>query len=126
MIEQDTIKLLRECDAGVKMGVDSIDDVLDDVKSEELKKCLNESKEKHIVLKDEIQELLDQYHDDGKEPNPIAKGSPNPVCHHKTRLPRWKYSRCAFENQKGRIGSSGMVCQSPMHHIRKRRSSRWY
>ena len=73
MIEQDTIKLLRECDAGVKMGVDSIDDVLDDVKSEELKKCLNESKEKHIVLKDEIQGLLDQYHDDGKEPNPIAK-----------------------------------------------------
>ena len=73
MIEQDTIKLLRECDAGVKMGVDSIDDVLDDVKSEELKKCLNESKEKHIVLKDEIQTLLNQYHDDGKEPNPIAK-----------------------------------------------------
>ena len=27
MIEQDTIKLLRECDAGVKMGVASIDDV---------------------------------------------------------------------------------------------------
>ena len=24
MIEQDTIKLLRECDAGVKMGVSSI------------------------------------------------------------------------------------------------------
>lgn len=28
MIEKDTIKLLRECDAGVKMGVSSIDDVL--------------------------------------------------------------------------------------------------
>ena len=27
MIEQDTIKLLRECDAGVKMGVSSIDEV---------------------------------------------------------------------------------------------------
>ena len=25
MIEQDTIKLLRECDAGVKMGVSSLD-----------------------------------------------------------------------------------------------------
>ena len=34
MIEQDTIKLLRECDAGVKMGVSSIDDVLKYVKSE--------------------------------------------------------------------------------------------
>ena len=29
MIESDTIKLLRECDAGIKMGVASIEDVLD-------------------------------------------------------------------------------------------------
>lgn len=28
MIEQDTIKLLRECDAGVKMGVASIETCL--------------------------------------------------------------------------------------------------
>ena len=34
MIEQDTVKLLRECDAGVKMGISSIDDVLKYVKSE--------------------------------------------------------------------------------------------
>ena len=34
MIEQDTIKLLRECDAGVKMGVASIDDVLDSLERE--------------------------------------------------------------------------------------------
>ena len=30
MIEQDTIRLLRECDAGVKMGIASIDDVTED------------------------------------------------------------------------------------------------
>ena len=34
MVEQDTIKLLRECDAGVKMGISSIDDVLKYVNSE--------------------------------------------------------------------------------------------
>lgn len=73
MIEQDTIRLLRECDAGVKMGVESIDDVLDYVESERLKKCLGHCKEDHIKLKDEIQELLEKYHDDGKEPNPMAK-----------------------------------------------------
>ena len=28
MIEKDTIKLLRECDAGIKMGVQSIEDSL--------------------------------------------------------------------------------------------------
>ena len=33
MIESDTIKLLRESDAGVKMGISSIDDVLPHVKS---------------------------------------------------------------------------------------------
>ena len=40
MVEQDTIKLLRECDAGVKMGIASIDDVLDYVKSQKLKDFL--------------------------------------------------------------------------------------
>ena len=33
MVESDTIKLLRECDAGVKMGVKSIEDVIPSVKS---------------------------------------------------------------------------------------------
>lgn len=27
MIQQDTIRLLRECDAGVRMGIASLDDV---------------------------------------------------------------------------------------------------
>ena len=74
MIEQDTIKLLRECDAGVKMGVASIDDVLDYVRSDKLKEYLVKCKAEHEKLNDEIQELLDKYHDDGKEPNPMAKG----------------------------------------------------
>jgi len=73
MIEQDTIKLLRECDAGIKMGVSSIDDVLDNVTNSNLKQVLTECKREHNVLKHEIQGLLDRYHDDGKNPNPIAK-----------------------------------------------------
>ena len=73
MIEQDTIKLLRECDAGIKMGVASIDDVLDHVHSQDLKKILMECKRRHEVLKEELQELLDRYEDEGKNPNPIAK-----------------------------------------------------
>lgn len=74
MIEQDTIKLLRECDAGIKMGVTSIDEVLDQVQNGELKQNLTACKKKHEKLKDEIQTLLDKYHDDGKNPTPIAKG----------------------------------------------------
>ncbi|MBQ8869454.1 MAG: hypothetical protein IJ027_07070 [Oscillospiraceae bacterium] len=74
MIEHDTIKLLRECDAGIKMGVASIEDVIDDVKNEDFKKMLEKSVGHHQQLQDEIQVLLDEYHDDGKEPNPMAKG----------------------------------------------------
>ena len=73
MIEQDTIKLLRECDAGIKMGTASIDDVLDHVRSDTFRQYLNDCRKQHNVLKHEIQGLLDQYNDDGKAPNPIAK-----------------------------------------------------
>ncbi len=74
MIEQDTIKLLRECDAGIKMGISSIDDVLSYVKSDRLKKDLEDCKEEHNKLDKELQEMLDRYRDEGKEPNPMAKG----------------------------------------------------
>ena len=74
MIEQDTVKLLRECDAGIKMGVSSIDDVLPHVQSKDLKNILTECKRRHETLKDELQQRLDRFGDEGKEPNPIAKG----------------------------------------------------
>lgn len=74
MIEQDTIKLLRECDAGIKMGVSAIEEVLEYVKANELKKILDVCKNEHDKLDKKLQELLDKYKDDGKEPNPIAKG----------------------------------------------------
>lgn len=74
MIEQDTIRLLRECDAGVKMGVASIDDVIDRIANSKMADILIECKKEHEKLNDEIKKLLDKYHDDGKDPNPIAKG----------------------------------------------------
>jgi len=74
MIEQDTIRLLRDCDAGVKMGTASIDDVFDYVSNGELKKYLEKCKAEHDKLGDEIETLLHKYHDDGKNPNPMAKG----------------------------------------------------
>ncbi len=73
MIEQDTVKLLRECDAGIKMGVDSIGDVLGHVKDNEFRKTLTDCKVEHEKLQQEIDLLLQKYHDDGKAPNAIAK-----------------------------------------------------
>jgi len=74
MIEQDTIRLLRECDAGVQMGISSIDDVLDYVSNNHLKEYLSKCKKEHETLNAEIQKLLTKYQDEGKEPNPMAKG----------------------------------------------------
>lgn len=74
MIEQDTIKLLRECDAGIKMGITSIDEVLDYAYDNKLKQCLTDCKNENIKIEREIQALLDEFHDDGKEPNAMAKG----------------------------------------------------
>ncbi len=82
MIEQDTIKLLRECDAGVKMGISSIDDVLGEVCSGTLKKYLTQCKKEHEQLENEIQAELNRYHDEGKNPNPIAQG----MSHLKTSM----------------------------------------
>ena len=73
MVEQDTVKLLRECDAGVKMGVASIEDVIDRVENEEMRKHLRDSKQAHEKLDGEIGSLLRKYEDEGKEPAPIAK-----------------------------------------------------
>ncbi len=73
MIEQDTIKLLRECDAGVKMGVASLDEVMDYVSNEELYHRLRDCKANHERLENEIETLLNRYQDDGKDPNPMAK-----------------------------------------------------
>lgn len=74
MIEQDTIKLLRECDAGIKMGVASIEDVEDHVRNNDFRNCLTRCKDEHQKLKSQIQTQLDRFHDEGKDPNPIAKG----------------------------------------------------
>lgn len=70
----DTVKLLRECDAGIEMGISAIDDVISDIKNENLRTLLHNSKNKHEKLKQEITTLLNEHHDSGKSPNPMAKG----------------------------------------------------
>ena len=74
MIESDTIKLLRECDSGIKMGVSSLEQVMDYASSERLKNILTKSKIEHEKIKEEIQEMLDRFQDEGKDPNPFVTG----------------------------------------------------
>lgn len=72
-MEDDTIRLLRECNAGIKMGVSSLDDVMEHVQSESLRNLLAKSKETHTKLGNATHEYLKEYHDEGKEPAAMAK-----------------------------------------------------
>lgn len=74
MIEQDTIRLLRECDAGIQMGVSAIDDVLERVQAPDMYRRLSACKRAHESLKTEINVMLADCHDDGKAPNPLVQG----------------------------------------------------
>ena len=65
-MEDDTIKLLRECNAGIKMGVTSLNDVLDHVNDDHMRDILQESKKVHEKLGNETHKYLNEYHDQGK------------------------------------------------------------
>ncbi|WP_296648403.1 DUF2383 domain-containing protein [Romboutsia sp. 13368] len=72
MINDDTIKLLNECNAGIKMGVEGIKEVIDNAESKELIDVLNKYLKDHEKLGDKTHEYLNKFHDGDKKPNPIA------------------------------------------------------
>lgn len=73
MANGDTVKLLKECDAGTKTAVNSFKEVLDNVKSEQLLSLLNASLQEHERLGNRIHEELSKCGDGGKEPSAMAK-----------------------------------------------------
>lgn len=74
MNEKDTQLLLRECSAGIRMAIASIDDVLPYLEDSEIKQVLKESKTEHKDLEKDIDDTLHKMNCDGKEPNIMAKG----------------------------------------------------
>jgi len=74
MGNEDTIKLLKECDAGSKMAVSSIDDMLDNVEKSDMLHLLKETKKHHEKLGNDLHAMLNEHHADEKEPSAIAKG----------------------------------------------------
>ena len=74
MVNEDTVKLLRECDQGIKMGVSSIDDVYEDAVSDKLRGGLSVAREEHVRLEHEVESMLRSYGDEGKEPGAFVKG----------------------------------------------------
>lgn len=74
MIHEDTVCLLRECDAGARMGASSIEDVLSRGPSEALSEHLHASRARHDALSREIRAALERFGDEGKPPAAVARG----------------------------------------------------
>ncbi|MBP3927986.1 MAG: DUF2383 domain-containing protein [Peptostreptococcaceae bacterium] len=72
MPNDDTIKLLNECHAGIKMGVEGIKEVIGEAENKELVDVLHKYLQDHEKLGNKIHEYLNRFHDGGKEPNAIA------------------------------------------------------
>lgn len=72
MVTHDTIELLKECDAGVKMGIHAIDEVKDRIEDHKLKALLDNSRKEHVELEMEIGEMLREHGETEKEPSIIA------------------------------------------------------
>ena len=74
MRQQDTNQLLRERNAGIKMAIDTIKEVLPNVKSQTLKEKLEKCEKEHERLGDETHSLLCQNRQSDEEPGMMAKG----------------------------------------------------
>ena len=73
MIENDTIRLLRECSSGAEMGARSIGDILDKVEDRQLKSILTSSRDAHKKIEHETKALLNSYGNQTKDPPAFAK-----------------------------------------------------
>lgn len=78
----DTVKLLRECDAGIKMGIASLEDVISCSNDYALEQRLKQSKTEHEQLRAQTEMMLNSIPDKGKQPNPAAKT----MSHMKTKM----------------------------------------
>ena len=71
-VKDDTRGLLKECSAGIKMAVRSIDEVLDTVENNKLKKILEDSKAEHEKEETKINVLLAKCDASEQEPKMMA------------------------------------------------------
>ena len=73
-MNDDTIKLLKECSSGICMARDAIDEILEDVRDDDLKGILQNSIKEHDALKEDTENYLKAFHEEPEKPSVIAKG----------------------------------------------------
>lgn len=73
MEQDDTIQLLCECDNGIKLAVNSIDELTEHATEENLKEVFKRYRKEHEAIGKRIQDMLAQYKEDGKDPTAMTK-----------------------------------------------------
>ncbi|MDD4377258.1 MAG: hypothetical protein PHH48_03805 [Eubacteriales bacterium] len=72
-MNEDSIKLLKEVNAGCKMATDSMEQLMDFAKDKNLKQLIEIYDEEHIKIGDQCHQLLNQYGKNEKDPPQMAK-----------------------------------------------------
>lgn len=70
-MNNDTINLLKECNAGCKSATNSMEQVMEYVKNEKLKALIEKYNDSHIKLGDECHDMLNSLGENEKDPQKI-------------------------------------------------------
>lgn len=73
MKNEDTVKLLKECNAGCKNATNTMEQVLPYLKKGDLRRIIEEYNEEHAVLGKECHKLLNEMHESEKDPHPMVR-----------------------------------------------------
>lgn len=74
MVKCDTVRLLRRCEAGLKMGAASLDGVMRYSEDKCLTQVLQRRRQDHDTLLTEVAQALTAAGAPRKDPSPMAKG----------------------------------------------------
>ena len=72
-MNEDSINLLKECNAGCKSATNSMEQVEPFINNDELRSVIDKYNDKHIKIGDECHEMLNEMEESEKDPHTIAK-----------------------------------------------------
>ncbi len=72
-MNEDSINLLKECNAGCKSATNSMEQVEPFINNDELRSVIDKYNDKHIKIGDECHEMLNEMEESEKDPHAIAK-----------------------------------------------------
>jgi hypothetical protein len=72
-MNEDTVRLLKECNSGCKMATNSMEQVLPYVTDDKLKSMIMNYNDKHIKIGDECHQMLNESLENEQDPHVMAK-----------------------------------------------------